>query len=112
MTTGGSPGPPGSFEAAGDSWWLANDSASSMLYLQGDRGFRADMPPGMRMPLQQWHAKVRVDGVTPATRSGCGCRTWTTRTTTRLDEPEPPSRHAVTAERIVTSTPAAGPAQR
>jgi hypothetical protein len=43
-------------------WWLANDSASSMLYLSGDRGFRADMPPGMALPLQQWHAKVRLDG--------------------------------------------------
>jgi hypothetical protein len=53
----------GSFECAGDSWWLSNDSASSMLFLQGDRGFRADLPPGMRMPLQQWHAKVRIDGV-------------------------------------------------
>jgi hypothetical protein len=44
------------------SWWLANDSASSMLYLSGDRGFRADIPPGMALPLQQWHAKVRLDG--------------------------------------------------
>jgi hypothetical protein len=34
-----------------------------MLYLAGDLGFRADIPPGMAMPLQQWHAKVRVDGV-------------------------------------------------
>jgi hypothetical protein len=53
----------GSFECIGDYWWLSNDSASSMLFLQGDRGLRVDMPPGMRMPLQQWHAKVRVDGV-------------------------------------------------
>jgi hypothetical protein len=53
----------GSFDCVAGSWWLANDSASSMLFLQGDRGFRADIPPGMRMPLQQWHAKVRVDGV-------------------------------------------------
>jgi hypothetical protein len=53
----------GSFECAADTWWLGNDSSSSMLFLQGDRGFRADIPPGMRMPLQQWHAKVRVDGV-------------------------------------------------
>jgi len=34
-----------------------------MLYLAGDRGFRADIPPGMAVPLQQWHAKVRVDGI-------------------------------------------------
>jgi predicted component of type VI protein secretion system len=53
----------GSFEWRADSWWLANISASSMLYLSGDLGFRADIPPGMALPLQQWHAKVRVDGV-------------------------------------------------
>ena len=44
-------------------WWLRNDSSSSMLYLSGDRGFRVDLPPGMRTPVQQWHAKVRLQGV-------------------------------------------------
>jgi hypothetical protein len=34
-----------------------------MLFLSGDRGFRADIPPGMALPLQQWHAKVRLDGL-------------------------------------------------
>ena len=34
-----------------------------MLYLSGDRGFRADIPPGMSLPIQQWHAKVRIDGM-------------------------------------------------
>jgi hypothetical protein len=53
----------GSFDCTGDCWWLSNDSASSMLYLSGDLGFRADLPPGMRIPLQQWHAKVRLDGL-------------------------------------------------
>src|SRR5215475_8631995 len=53
----------GSFSWRGDCWWLANTSASSMLYLSGDLGFRADLPPGMALPLQQWHAKVRVDGM-------------------------------------------------
>jgi hypothetical protein len=53
----------GSFEWRGGSWWLTNASASSMLYLSGDRGFRADIPPGMALPLQQWHAKVRLDGM-------------------------------------------------
>ena len=53
----------GSFEWRAESWWLANTSASSMLYLSGDRGFRADVPPGMALPLQQWHAKVRLDGI-------------------------------------------------
>jgi hypothetical protein len=53
----------GSFEWRDNSWWLSNASASSMLYLSGDRGFRADIPPGMSLPLQQWHAKVRLDGI-------------------------------------------------
>jgi hypothetical protein len=44
-------------------WWLRNDSASSVLYLSGDRGFRVDLPPGMQVPVQQWHAKVRLQGV-------------------------------------------------
>src|SRR5216683_1544479 len=29
-------------------WWLRNDSSSSVLYVSGDRGFRVDLPPGMR----------------------------------------------------------------
>jgi hypothetical protein len=44
-------------------WWLRNDSSASVLYLSGDRGFRADLPPGMRAPVQQWHAKIRLQGV-------------------------------------------------
>ncbi len=43
-------------------WWLHNDSSSSVLSLLGDRGFRADLPPGLAVPLQQWHAKVTVAG--------------------------------------------------
>jgi hypothetical protein len=53
----------GSFDWRGGLWWLTNSSASSMLYLTGDMGFRADIPPGLALPLQQWHAKVRVDGM-------------------------------------------------
>jgi len=53
----------GSFDFQHGSWWLTNASASSMLYVTGDLGFRADLPPGMQLPLQQWHAKVRLDGV-------------------------------------------------
>ena len=53
----------GSFDWRAGLWWLTNQSASSMLYLAGDLGFRADIPPGMALPLQQWHAKVRIDGV-------------------------------------------------
>jgi hypothetical protein len=44
------------------SWWLHNDSSSSVLSLLGDRGFRVDLPPGLAVPLQQWHAKVTVNG--------------------------------------------------
>jgi hypothetical protein len=53
----------GGFDWRDGLWWLSNASAASMLYLTGDRGFRADIPPGMAVPLQQWHAKVRLDGV-------------------------------------------------
>jgi predicted component of type VI protein secretion system len=92
----------GSFECVGDNWWLSNDSASSMLFLQGDRGFRADLPPGMRMPLQQWHAKVRIDGV-------IGSYTIRLRLPHLDDdpdseEPEPGTEQEITAERVVTST--------
>jgi hypothetical protein len=52
----------GSFRHHDRSWWLHNDSSSSLLCLLGDRGFRVDLPPGMQVPLQQWHAKVSVNG--------------------------------------------------
>ncbi len=44
------------------SWWLHNDSTSSVLCVLGDRGFRVDLPPGLQVPLQQWHAKVALTG--------------------------------------------------
>jgi hypothetical protein len=53
----------GSLSFHDGAWWLGNDSLSSMLYLSGDRGFRVDLPPGMQIPVQQWHAKVRLQGV-------------------------------------------------
>jgi hypothetical protein len=53
----------GTFAFEDGAWWLSNDSASSVLYLSGDRGFRVDLPPGMRIPVQLWHAKVRLHGV-------------------------------------------------
>jgi hypothetical protein len=53
----------GSFEWRNGCWWLTNTSASSMLFLSGDRGFKADIPAGLALPIQQWHAKVRLDGV-------------------------------------------------
>jgi hypothetical protein len=53
----------GSLHFYDGAWWLRNDSSSSVLYLTADRGFRVDLPPGMRTPVQQWHAKVRLQGV-------------------------------------------------
>jgi hypothetical protein len=44
-------------------WWLRNDSSSSVLFVSGDRGFRVDLPPGMAAPVQQWHAKIRLQGL-------------------------------------------------
>jgi hypothetical protein len=52
----------GSFRWHDGSWWLHNDSRSSVLCLAGDRGFRVDLPPGLQVALQQWHAKVTVTG--------------------------------------------------
>jgi len=52
----------GSFRYHDGSWWLHNDSSSSVLCLMGDRGFRVDLPPGLQVPIQQWHAKVTVNG--------------------------------------------------
>jgi hypothetical protein len=53
----------GSFRYHDGWWWLHNDSSSAMLHVLGDRGFRADVPPGLQVPLQQWHAKVTVTGM-------------------------------------------------
>ena len=90
----------GSFRYHQGSWWLHNDSSSAMLRVLGDRGFRADLPPGLQLPLQQWHAKVTVTGMLD---------TYTLRL--RLpgldDAPDPAeqaSAAAVTGEGAVTST--------
>lgn len=53
----------GSFRFEQDRWWVRNDSRSSLLYLSGDLGFRVDLPPGLQVPLQQWHIKIRLQGV-------------------------------------------------
>jgi hypothetical protein len=53
----------GSLDFHDGCWWLHNDSSSSVLYLSGDRGFRVDLPPGVQVPVQQWHAKVRLQGM-------------------------------------------------
>jgi hypothetical protein len=52
----------GSFRYHDGCWWLHNDSSSSVLCVLGDRGFRADLPPGLHVALQQWHAKVTLNG--------------------------------------------------
>ena len=53
----------GSFRYHDGAWWLHNDSRSALMCVTGDRGFRADLPPGMQIPLQQWHAKVQLNGL-------------------------------------------------
>jgi hypothetical protein len=66
----------GSFSYHLGSWWVRNDSRSSLLYLSGDRGFRVDLPPGMQMPLQQWPSAVSRGCLivcSPARRSVWAC---------------------------------------
>lgn len=93
----------GSLRHQDGTWWLHNDSKSSLLYVSGDRGFRVDLPPGMRIPVEQWHAKVRLDGV-------LGHYTLRLRLPDLDDVPdsaEPAAEPAVThtgGERLVTST--------
>ena len=53
----------GSLACEQGTWWLRNDSSSSVLYVSGDRGFRVDLPPGMQVPVQQWRAKIRLQGL-------------------------------------------------
>jgi len=78
-------------------WWLHNDSSSSVLNLLGDRGFRVDLPPGLGVPLQQWHAKVTVAG--SLDRYVLRLRL------PDLDEiPDPEGKMPRTGERAVTTT--------
>ena len=90
----------GSFHYHGGCWWLHNDSSSAMLCVLGDRGFRADLPPGLQVPLQQWHAKVTVSGV-------LGTYTLRLRLPGLDDAPDPAEQAPVaagTGEGAVTST--------
>ncbi len=88
-----------------ETWWLRNDSSSSVLYVSGDRGFRVNLPPGMRAPVQQWHAKVRLQGL-------LDCHTLRLRLPDLDDLPEPDSESgqdgtgaaSLTGEHLVTST--------
>ena len=87
----------GSLQHRDGTWWVHNDSHACLLYVSGDRGFRADLPPGMRLPLQQWHAKLRLTG-------GLGNYTLLVRLPDLDDEPEPRPLAAVrTDERLITS---------
>src|SRR5580693_5128731 len=78
------------------SWWLHNDSSSSVLSLLGDRGFRVDLPPGLAVPLQQWHAKVTVTGALD--RYALRLRL------PDLDDVPDPAAKPVTSEHAVTTT--------
>jgi hypothetical protein len=87
----------GSFRYHDRSWWLHNDSSSSVLCLAGDRGFRVDLPPGLQVPLQQWHAKVTVTGALE--------RYMLRLRLPELDDaPDPELGAPVTGEHAVTST--------
>jgi hypothetical protein len=87
----------GSFGFRDGSWWLCNDSSSSVLSLLGDRGLRVDLPPGLQVPLQQWQAKVIISGV-------LGRYTLRLRLPDLDDVPDPGSQAPGTAESAVTST--------
>jgi hypothetical protein len=77
-------------------WWLHNDSSSSVVSVVGDRGFRVDLPPGLQIPLQQWHAKVTMNGALDS---------YTLRLRLPdLDDVPDPSPAYVTEERAVTAT--------
>jgi hypothetical protein len=87
----------GSFGFRDGSWWLSNDSSSSVLSLLGDRGLRVDLPPGLQVPLQQWQAKVIVNGV-------LGRYTLRLRLPDLDDVPDPGSRPPGGRKSAVTST--------
>jgi hypothetical protein len=90
----------GSFRHHDGCWWLHNDSSSSVLCMLGDRGFRVDLPPGLYVPLQQWHAKVTVNGALDN-------YTLRLRLPELDDIPDPadePKPEYVTGERSVTAT--------
>lgn len=87
----------GSYEYRYGSWWLCNDSSSSVLCLQGDRGLRVDLPPGLRVPLQQWQAKVMLNGA-------LGRYTLRLRLPDLDNVPDPGPQPPKTGEHAVTST--------
>jgi len=87
----------GSLQFRDGTWWVHNDSHACLLFVTGDRGFRADLPPGMALPLQQWHAKLRLTG-------GAGNYTLLVRLPDPADESGPRPLTAVpTDSRAMTS---------
>lgn len=68
-----------------------------MLCLLGDRGLRVDLPPGLRVPLQQWRAEVMVSGVMDR-------YTLRVRLPDLDDVPDPGQGPAPSGEHAVTST--------
>jgi hypothetical protein len=87
----------GSFRFHDRWWWLHNDSSSSVMSVLGDRGFRVDLPPGLQVPLQQWHAKVTVNGT-------LGSYTLRLRLPDLDAVPDPGQQPPSAGERSVTST--------
>ena len=87
----------GSFRFHDGWWWLHNDSTSFVLCVIGDRGFRVDLPPGLQVPLQQWHAKVTVTGT-------LGNYTLRLRLPDLDDMPDPGQPTPVSGEHLVTSS--------
>jgi len=87
----------GSFHFHDRWWWLHNDSSSCVLCLLGDRGFRADLPPGLQVPLQQWQARVTVNGAQ-------GQYTLRLRLPDLDDVPDPAQLPPKTGEPAVTSS--------
>lgn len=87
----------GSLRFHDGTWWVHNDSHACLLFVTGDRGFRADLPPGLALPLQQWHAKLRLAG-------GMGNYTLLVRLPEENDESGPRPLAAVpTDSRAITS---------
>ena len=87
----------GSFRYQNRWWWLRNDSNSTVLCLLGDRGFRADLPPGLQLPLQQWRAEVILAGV-------LGRYTLRLRLPGLDDLPDPGGQAPTSGDRAATST--------
>lgn len=72
-------------------WWLRNASSSAALHVVGDRGLRVDLPPGLAVPVQQWHTQVRLVGL-------CGPYTLRLRLPDLDDVPDRPGEPGLPAQ--------------